>query len=88
MKKDYKEVLHVLTELHKDHPNYTLATHIALATADYGDLWGVSDKDLLAALLQYQEELALDTDRVVSPEYIKQLEEDAKHLFDPEEDEY
>ncbi len=88
MKKDYKEVLNILSELHKDYPSYGLARHIATATGDYGDIWGMTDKELLFALTKYQAELALDEDQIVSDEYIQQITEDAQHLFDPEEEDF
>lgn len=83
MKKEYKEVLHVLTELNKDFPSYGVARHIATATADYGDIWSMTDKELLFALVKYQAELELDNNQLVSDEYVRQIQEDAKHLFDP-----
>lgn len=88
MKKEYKEVLNVLTELHKEYPSYGLARHIATATADYGDIWGMSDKELAFALTKYQAELALDNNNIVSDAYIRSIQEDAEHLFDVDEEDF
>lgn len=86
MKKEYKEVLHILTELHNDYPTYGLARHITTATVDYGDIWGMTDKELAYALRKYQAELSLDANQIVSDEYVRSIQEDASHLFDPDEE--
>ena len=84
---DFSQIITLLNELHKSFPKYNIGRHISTAL-DGSDLWGVSDKQLLAALQKYREEREID-----SP-YTNERELDAiisdglnlDHLFD--EDEY
>ena len=85
-KNNYMEALSVLEELHKDYPTFTIARHIATATADYGDIWGMSGKELLFALEKYQTELSLDSAPIADDDYIQALLEDSKHLLDNQQE--
>ena len=84
---DFSQIITLLNELHKSFPKYNVGRHISTAL-DGSDLWGISDKQLLAALQKYREEREID-----SP-YTNERELDAiisdglnlDHLFD--EDEY
>jgi hypothetical protein len=84
---DFSQIITLLNELHKSFPKYNIGRHISTAL-DGSDLWGISDKQLLAALQKYREEREID-----SP-YTNERELDAiisdglnlDHLFD--EDEY
>jgi hypothetical protein len=61
MRKDkYQQSLHILQELHKDFPTYNLGRHLATALADYGDTWGLTDKELAFALEKYKAEIGMD----------------------------
>ena len=61
MRKDkYQQSLHILQELHKDFPTYNLGRHLATALADYGDIWGMTDKELAFALEKYKSEIEMD----------------------------
>jgi hypothetical protein len=53
----YNRAITVLQELHKSYPNYGIGRHIATALSDYGDLWGITDKEFVFALEKYQIEL-------------------------------
>ena len=83
---DFSQIITLLNELHKSFPKYNIGKHISTAL-DGGDLWGISDKQLLAALQKYSEEQELDNP------YINEREIDAiisdgmnlDHLFDEEE---
>ena len=60
-KKDqYQKALHILQELHKDFPTYNLGRHLATALADYGDIWGMTDKEIAFALDKYKSEIEMD----------------------------
>ncbi len=37
-----------------------MGRHISTALADYGDFWGISDKELLFALRKYKSQLEMD----------------------------
>lgn len=85
---DYKKkFIDLLHQLQKDYPTFGLGRHLYTALADYGDFWGITDKELCFALEKYQSELALETHNIVSDDYLKDIVEDAKHLFDNKEEE-
>jgi hypothetical protein len=88
MKNYNHEVLKVLTELHKSHPSFGVARHISTATADYGDIWGMTDKELSFALGKYQLELESDSSQVADDVYVDQIVKDGNKLFEPEQDDF
>ena len=57
---DFSQIIAVLNELHKSFPKYNIGRHISTAL-DGSDLWGISDKQLLAALNKYKDQQELDT---------------------------
>lgn len=60
-KKDqYQNALHTLQELHKSFPTYNLGRHLSTALADYGDVWGMTDKEIAFALEKYKGEIEMD----------------------------
>lgn len=81
MKTYYKQVLNLLDQLHKEYPEYSIATHISSATAEYGDIWNLSDKDFLVMLKDYKSILPVEPDGSFD-KFVDQIEEDGKHLFD------
>jgi hypothetical protein len=83
----YNKALKLLQELHTEYPNHGIGQHITTALADYGDFWGISDKEFCFALEKYQSELALDLGCLAPEEYVNQIVADAEHLFDKEEPE-
>lgn len=91
MKKDqFQSILSKLEELHKLHPSYSFGNVISIAFADYGDVWGQTDKELFFALEKYEAELELSNDSIASPEYLEKLYKDVTnfdHILDDEEDE-
>ena len=80
--KEFKKIVTLLEELHKEYPSYSLGRHISSATSDYGDVWGITDKEFLFALTKYKSLLEMDADQLVSDEYIKQIQQDAENLLD------
>lgn len=83
----YKEILNLLTQLHIDYPTFSMGQHIATAVADYGDFWGLTDKEFLFALEKYQAELSLDNENIASPDYVDKIIKDGEGLFDNKEEE-
>ncbi len=84
----YKKSLTVLEELKKDHPSFNLGRHVDTATADYGDVWGMSDKEFYFALQKYQSQLCLDI-QDINDDYVKRIVDEAMNLdtiLDDEED--
>jgi len=89
----YGECIKVLVSLHKEHPSFTLGRHLATALSDYGDIWGISDKEMLFALKKYQSELGMTDDRIVEDEYVNKVIKDGMNLDtilddDDEQEEY
>lgn len=58
--KHYNQVLKLLQQLHASYPHYNMGRHLSTALADYGDFWGISDKELLFALSKYKSQLDMD----------------------------
>jgi len=80
-KTHYTEVIHILQELHKDFPTYNIGRHLATALADYGDIWGLTDKEIVFALEKYKAELDLDVPHTDEKE-LDQIIKDAMNLED------
>ena len=84
---DFSQIITILNELHRSFPKYNIGRHISTAL-DGSDLWGVSDKQLLAALQKYSEQQELD-DPYTNEREIETIISDGMnldHLFD--EDDY
>ena len=56
----YNKCLQILQQLKINFPKYSLGQHLSTALDEYKNLWGVSDKDLLASLIEYQNQLQTD----------------------------
>lgn len=56
----YNQILHVLQHLHRLYPTYNMGRHLATALDGYGDVWGLTDRELTFALEKYVSELELD----------------------------
>ena len=56
----YNQIVQILHSLHKTYPHYNIGRHLSTALDGYGDLWGVSDKEILFALTKYKTQLDND----------------------------
>ena len=56
----YNDVITILQELHKSFPSYNMGRHISTVLDEYGDVWGMTDKELAFALTKYKSQLDLD----------------------------
>ena len=56
----YNKIISLLQELHVKFPKYTLSQHLSTVFDEYQNIWGVSDKELLASLIKYKEQLETD----------------------------
>lgn len=56
----YNQIIDILKELHKYYPQYNMGRHLETALSDYGDVWGLSDKELLYAMNKYKSQLEID----------------------------
>ena len=81
----YKAVLKVLEELHSTYPSSNFGRHISMALSEYGDTWGMTDKEVLFALEKYQAELSLDSNMIASDDFVSQIIEDGKNIGDGHE---
>ena len=77
---EYKQILKALEELNDTYPSYGLGRHLATAFEDYGDLWGVSNKEILFALTKYRATLEMDVPREMGEEELAKILEDGMHL--------
>jgi hypothetical protein len=71
----HSKIIKLLQELHSSYPNYTMGRHISTALSDYGDFWGITDKEMLFALTKYKSQLEMDvphSDEKEIDEIIKQ----------------
>jgi hypothetical protein len=84
---DFSQIITLLNELHKSFPKYNIGRHISTAL-DGGDLWGISDKQLLAALNKYKDQQEIDTPYTNERELDSIISDgmNLDHLFD--EDDY
>lgn len=56
----YNQIVQILHSLHKTYPHYNIGRHLSTALDGYGDLWGVSDSEILYALTKYKTQLDND----------------------------
>ena len=78
---DYYKILALLQQLHITYPNYNIGRHIATALDGYGDVWGLSDREILFALEKYKAELDMDVPHTDESE-IEQIIRDGMNLED------
>jgi hypothetical protein len=56
----YNQITNLLQQLHIAYPEYNMGKHLSTALDEYGDIWGVTDKELLFALEKYKTQLEMD----------------------------
>ena len=56
----YNQALSLLQQLHSTYPKYNMGRHLATALDEYGDIWGITDKELVFALTKYKNQLEMD----------------------------
>jgi hypothetical protein len=78
----FNRIIALLQKLHKDYPTQNIGRHLSLALADYGDLWGVPDKEICFALERYM--IQLDTG-ITSDEDIARIMRDTAQIFSGDE---
>ena len=77
----YSQVLTILQQLHAAYPNYNMGRHLATALDEYGDIWGLTDKEVLFALEKYKSQLELDIPHTDENE-LDQIIKDGMNLDD------
>jgi hypothetical protein len=85
----FKECLSVLERLHTAYPSFSVGRHLATATSDYGDVWGMTNKEMFHALQKYEMELTLNKSTLKHEEYVQTIIKDAMDMdvLTEEEDE-
>ena len=83
----YNQILNLLHQLNKDYPNYNMGRHLATALDEYGDVWGLTDGEILFALTKYRTHLSMDFPRKEADDIQKILKDgvDLDALFKEEE---
>lgn len=87
-KTHYQKALQTLQELNKSFPTYNLGRHLSTALSDYGDIWGMTDKELVFALDKYKTELEMDVPHTDEKELDKIIKEgmDLDNILKEDED--
>jgi hypothetical protein len=83
----YNQAIHALQDLHKLYPEYNMGRHLATALDGYGDVWGVTDRELVFALSKYISQLDMDIPRTDAEELDRIIKEgrDLDSLFKEED---
>ena len=83
----YSQILHLLQQLHAAYPTYNMGRHLATALDEYGDVWGLSDKELLFALEKYKTQLEMDVPHTDESELEQIIKEgmDLENIFKEED---
>ena len=56
-KEQFNNLIQILKDLHKSNPDIDLCRHIADATAEYPNIWSITNKEFLHLLEKYKFEL-------------------------------
>lgn len=88
-KNPYNQIISILQELHKSFPSYNMGRHLATALSDYGDIWGITDKELVFALNKYKAEIEMDVPHTDESELDRIIKEgmDLDNILKEEEEE-
>lgn len=85
----YKFIIEELEELKKRYPSFSMGRHLATALGDYGDLWGVSDKEIHFAIKKYKAQMEMDVPIETDDVELNRIIDDGMNLdrlFDDEEE--
>lgn len=77
---EYNQIIHLLQELHTAHPHYNMGRHLATALDEYGDVWGMTDREIAFALRKYKSQLELDIPHSVESDEIERIVKDGMDL--------
>lgn len=82
---DYNKAIGILQDLHKLYPHWNMGRHLATALDGYGDVWGLTDKELVFLLDKYKTRMDLDIPHVADDEEVDEIIKDGMDLFKEEE---
>jgi len=77
----YSQILSMLQDLHRTYPTYNIGKHLSTALDGYGDMWGLTDREILFALEEYKAQLDTDVPHTDDDE-IDQIIKDGMNLDD------
>lgn len=77
----YQQILQVLDTLNSNYPAYNMGRHLATSLDEYGDIWGLSDREILFALEKYKAQLEMDIPHTDDNE-LDQIIKDGMNLDD------
>lgn len=69
----YGEVLLILKDLGKKFPDYNMGRHLATAFDGYGDIWGMTDKEMAFALNKYRIQIELDEPHLTGEDELAEI---------------
>ena len=76
----YSEILKVLVELKAKYPRDNMGKHLSTALDDFGDLWGVSDKEILFALIKHKANMEMDVPHETGQEELDKIIQEGLNL--------
>jgi len=76
----YTDIVKVLLELKTLYPSYNMGRHLSTIIDEYGDVWGLSDKELLFAITKHKATMELDVPHETCEEDINQILQDGLNL--------
>ena len=77
----YQQILQVLDTLNSNYPEYNMGRHLATSLDEYGDIWGLSDREILFALEKYKAQIEMDIPHTDDNE-LDQIIKDGMNLDD------
>jgi len=77
----YSQILSMLQDLHRTYPTYNIGKHLSTALDGYGDMWGLTDREILFALEEYKAQLDTDVPHTDDDE-IDKIIKDGMNLDD------
>lgn len=86
----YNKAISILQDLKKTYPNQELGEHLSTALGEYGDLYRVSDKEILFALEKYklEKETEMESETEVDKIYQDGINLNSSFLYEDEEDDF
>jgi len=82
---EYNKAIGILQDLHKIYPTLNMGRHLATALDGYGDVWGLTDKELVFLLDKYKTRMDLDIPHIADDEEVDKIIKDGLDLFKEED---
>lgn len=71
----YTDIIEKLLELKTDYPSYSMGKHLSTALDEYGDLWGMTDKEMAFAITRYKAQMEMNVSRETDEDMEKIIRE-------------